>query len=611
MSGICGWFSTETKDEQTIIRHMVDKLGAPTLESHSEAAGINGLGLAYKPLCGDLSRDDQLWICYEGAIHWYSEKLQSIANDKGHSAVIKQLYTEHGVDALKHIHGSFSLAIIDLENNSALLAIDRIGVSPLCYSYKNSSLIFSSSAKSIVQHPDVKKELSPQSIYNYLYYHMVPSPDSIYKDVQKLLPGQYIHIKGGQVTKDFYWELDYKDSTSLSEDDLSSRLQQLLMRNIHRYTRYGKTGAFLSGGTDSSTMAGVLSRELGEGVDTFSIGFDADGFDESEYARITSRHFKTSHHEYNVTPDDVADAIPFIASSYDEPFGNASAVPTYFCAKMARENGIDVMIAGDGGDEIFAGNERYAKQQIFEKYFKLPLFLRKKILEPLFINTPGIDKIPVIKKISSFINQACTPLPDRLEAYNFMHHYPLDEIFYPEFLSEINIDEPLGINREVYQRTRSAHHVNRMMHLDMKNTLADNDLRKVGKMCDLAGVQVFYPLLDEELVEFAAKIPAEIKLKEGRLRYLFKYALKDFLPQETLTKSKHGFGLPFGIWLKDNARLQDITRSSMDSLAKRGIIKPSFIEQLMKQHRYEHASYYGVMVWIMIMLQYWLEANDN
>jgi asparagine synthase (glutamine-hydrolysing) len=366
-------------------------------------------------------------------------------------------------------------------------------------------------------------------------------------------------------------------------------------------------GAFLSGGTDSSTVAGLLSELGGRPASTYSIGFAAEGFDEMQYARITSRHFRTSAHEYYVTPQDVVDAIPIIASSYDEPFGNESAVPTYYCAKMARADGIQVMLAGDGGDEIFGGNARYARQKLFEAYGALPLALRRRLIEPLA--EAGADRIAPLRKLRSYIQQASIPLPDRLESYNFLHRSPLSAIFEPGFLADVDVDEPLALNREVYERTSSTSPVNRMMHLDLKITLADNDLRKVSRMCEVAGVEARYLLIDEALVEFAGALPASLKVRRLTLRYFFKQALKDFLAPQTIAKTKHGFGMPFGLWLRVHAPLGEVVRDSLERFRRRRIVRPDYVAELLRQHETSHATYYGVMIWVVMMLERWLAAR--
>ena len=298
-----------------------------------------------------------------------------------------------------------------------------------------------------------------------------------------------------------------------------------------------------------------------------------------------------------------------IAQSYDEPFGNASAIPAYFCAKFAREHGIETMIGGDGGDEIFAGNERYAKQNVFELYNYIPTVLRTYLLEPFFIKLPGAKSLPIIKKVNSYINQAKIPLPARLETYNFLNRTPLDTIFDKEFLSQVDNSWPLNMQKEAYDRTCSHNTLHKMLHLDMKVTLADNDLQKVNRMCSLAGVDVIYPFLDDDMVNFAAGIPPELKLKGQTLRYFFKQALSDFLPYEIIHKQKHGFGLPFGLWLKEYKPLHEFTHESLLNLEKRGYFKKEYIEKLLKSHNSGHSSYYGVMIWVMMMFEQWLQSH--
>jgi asparagine synthase (glutamine-hydrolysing) len=295
----------------------------------------------------------------------------------------------------------------------------------------------------------------------------------------------------------------------------------------------------------------------------------------------------------------VLQAIPLIAQAYDEPFGNASAIPAYYCAKFAREQGVTQLLAGDGGDEIFAGNSRYAKQKMFDIYRHIP-GIAKAFLEPLAFN------LLMLRKVKSYIEQANIPMPERLETYNFLHRMPLAEIFAEDFLKQVNPDLPLQNLHNTYHRTPTDDLVKRMLFLDNKFTLADNDLRKVNRMCEFAGVDVRYPMLQENLVALAASIPSSWLMQGFELRSFYREGMKGFLPAETLAKSKQGFGLPFGVWMSTDKELKEFAEANLQGIAKRGFLNPAYIENLVQLHQSGHASYYGVMIWLLVMLEQWL-----
>lgn len=543
-----------------------------------------------------------------GQARWEIPELQRQAGQTGWAASVIEAYRAYGPSFLEHLHGPFALALVDTQNEVALLAIDRLGIQPLAFAQTGKGLVFASDARAVASHPDVNNALSPQGLFNYLFFHMVPSPGSIFTGVEKLLPGQCVVWRAGQLERNFYWRLVYRDEGGSNPEDKVSRFKSLLNDAVRTAADAPQVGAFLSGGTDSSTVTGFLTQSLGKPADTFSIGFDAEGFDEMEYARLAARHFGTRPHEYYLTPADVVTAIPKIAAAYDEPFGNASAIPTYYCAKLAHDAGIKVMLAGDGGDEIFGGNARYAKQKVFELYWQLPAWARQSLIEPLSGALPGVG---LLRKAKSYVEQARIPLPERLETYNFLRREPLDQILTPDFLAQIKANQPEALLREVYDRTESHSFINRMLHLDMKFTLADNDLRKVSRACELGGVAVRYPLLDEALVAFSTELTPDEKVRGQYLRYFFKKSLADFLPREIIDKSKHGFGLPFGLWMQTHPELKALANDSLSALRKRGIVQPAYIDRLLDQHSGGHASYYGVMIWVLMMLEQWLQQHEG
>lgn len=612
MTGLCGWIGSGAPqgEGEARLSGMLARIPALPGSADARATGSDhALALRAREPVRALEQRDGLSLALAGEPRWNDSTLARIAAQRGHAQALAEAYRSHGARLLEHVGGAFALAVIDAPARRALLAIDRIGIHALCYAQRDAALVFGTTADSVTDHPAVGAEISPQAIFDYLYCHMVPAPATIYRGVNKLLPGQCLWFDDGRMDLRFYWALDYADRAPREFGPLAREFRGRLRECVARSLDDQPVGAFLSGGTDSSTVTGMLSELRGRPADTYSIGFEAEGFDEIGYARITARHFGARAHEYYVTPQDVADAIPKIAAAYDEPFGNASAVPTYYCAKAALEDGKTSMLAGDGGDEIFGGNARYAKQKLFEWYWAIPGAARRSLIEPVALGLPGIAHVPPLRKLASYVRQARVPLPDRLETYNFLEREPLASILAPEFLREIDPDEPARIAREVYARTRSDAAVNRMMHLDLKQTLADSDLRKVGRMCMLAGVGVRYPLLDDELVEFSGRVPPSFKVRGLKLRWFFKEALRDFLPAQTIAKSKHGFGLPFGLWLDRHPALMELSRESLSSLRSRGILREDYIDRLTDLHRSDHATYYGVMIWVAMMLEQWFRAH--
>ena len=547
----------------------------------------------------------------DGAPRWLAADLGRIAAERGHAHALIAAYRRGGTALTELLAGSFVFAVLDPERQIGMFGVDRMGIRSLAYGRADDgAVVFASHVAGVLALPGVARSIEAQGIYNYCYFHMVPSPGTLYRGIAKLEPGHVLIREGKLVTVHRYWNCHF-NPTRASLGDLASELHERLRIAVERSAPGDSTGSFLSGGLDSSTVTGCLARRTaGRKVKSFSIGFSQQGYDEMSYARISANHFGTEAHEYYVTADDIVEAIPKIARAYDEPFGNSSAVPTLFCARLAKAAGIDHLLAGDGGDEIFAGNERYAKQKVFERYYALPRWLRAGVLEPLIIGTRLGGLTRLTRKGRSYIEQALVPMPLRLQSYNFLERHGYQRIFVPAFLAASDRAEPGRLMTNSYGEAPTSDIVNRMLFLDWKFTLADNDLRKVNRMCELAGIAVDYPMLDDDLVELSTRVPRELKLKGAELRYFYKQAMRGFLPQAVLEKQKHGFGLPFGEWLKESTRLQDLVYGSLSALKIRGVIEPAFIDELIDEHRAGHAGYFGTFVWVLMMLEQWLEQHE-
>lgn len=518
-------------------------------------------------------------------------------------------YLAQGTDFLKRLDGPFALAILDARAPKIVLAVDRMGIGRLTYAVVPDGLVFSSSAAETAAAAGAERRLRPQALYDYLLLHIVPAPETVFHGVGKLRAGTCLtfDLRTAEVSR--YWVPAFNEDGSVRFEDLRDELRHSLLEAVRRCRPDRKTGAFLSGGLDSSTVAGMLGRAAGAPARTFSMGFGVDAYDELAYARIANRHFGCTGFELHVTPEHIVDAIPRIAAAYDEPFGNSSAVPTYVCARSAAEQGVDHMLAGDGGDELFGGNERYVRQRVFELYGRVPRVLRRHLIEPLSRLVDEESSITPLRKLRSYVAQAAIPMPERLETWNLIYRTGPVRLLDPDFLSMVDPRRALDNMREVYDSVPGASLVNRMLFYDWQFTLSDNDLRKVGTMCELAGVKVSYPMLDARVVDLSLRVPSNMKIKGTELRWFYKSAMQGFLPDEILHKTKHGFGLPFGEWLKTHKPLNDLVMGHLESLRNRRIVSAAFIDEVRSRHLQGDASFYGYPIWDMAMLDAWMEHH--
>ena len=512
-----------------------------------------------------------------------------------------------GTGSLEWLRGRFAIAHIDLRMRSLLLITDRFGVHPLCYLQAGSRVSFSDRADAVPNRTPL--EIDPQAIYNYVYFHMIPAPRTIFREVVRLEPAQAISFSSKGTEAAFWWQPRFQPQHVRSLEPLKARFLELVQQAVERELTTEHVGSFLSGGTDSSTVAGMLCKVTGRPAQTFSIGFDAAGYDEMSYARIAARHFGTEQHEYYVTPDDLVRSIPDVAAHYDQPFGNSSALPGYYCAMRARQSGIERLLAGDGGDELFGGNTRYARQKVFELYTMLPQGLRTGVLEPFLLGQDWPRRVPLLKKGASYVEQARIPMPERMETYNLLDRFGAGVVFSDRFLERVAADEPKNLQRDIYARVQGGALIDRMLAYDWRFTLADNDLPKVTGTTRLAGEKVGFPLLDDDLLDFSMQLAPSLKVRRLTLRYFFKEALKGFLPEEIIRKRKHGFGLPFGPWLVRHAPLRELAQGALDQLAQRGLIRPDLAQELFSVRLREHAGYFGEMIWILMMLERWLQKK--
>ena len=528
--------------------------------------------------------------------------------------VVAALYRRYGTAAFERLQGQFCLALYDAREQRLVLATDRFATRVIYYTEKADTLVFGTSLDRVAG--DQSRVIDPQAILEYLLYTVVPAPRTPFAGIRKLEAGQLLILDGGGVRTQAYWDMTYPESRNGNAaswaQQLRAEIEAAVSRCVAGEESSDAIGAFLSGGTDSSTVAGMISRITGRPAQTFSIGYVEQGYDELFYARAASRWFGTVQHEWKLSPAEALDALPAIVSYYEEPFGNASALPTYRCAQLAREHGVKVLFAGDGGDELFAGNARYGADKIFALYRRIPGVFRRAVMDPVLSALP--DGIPVLGRARRYVRRANIPNPRRMFSYDPLLSAPLTDMLAQDFCTAVAADQILATAEAHFNRPAAGtSELNRLLYLDLKLAIADNDVRKVSGMTELAGVQVRYPLLDAGLAEFSGRIPSALKLRNFEKRYIFKQALADFLPPEILNKPKHGFGAPVAVWMKADPRWRGFIGDLLHDprTRQRGYIKPAVLDDFWKQLEKEGESFYGDSLWPWLMLEMWWRREES
>ncbi|MCI0547889.1 MAG: asparagine synthase-related protein [Candidatus Rokubacteria bacterium] len=534
---------------------------------------------------------------------------QAMAGEDGREVPLAALYRRHGWRAAERLRGAFAFALWDPAERELLLAADRVGVKRLYYAATVDGLAFATRPLALLALPGVDDGVDPTAAYQYLNFGYVPAPLSIWRGIRRLPPGHVLLFRHGASTLIQYWDLAYtpRPVPRPEAEGLTARMVEQAVAVTLSGASAKDTGAFLSGGTDSSTIAGMMARVTGEKVETFSIGFREPRYNELEYAALAARHFGAGHHTAVVSADEALDAMPRLVGAYDEPFGNNSAIGNYFCARLARDLGMERLLAGDGGDEIFGGNEHYRTDRIFALYGRIPRLVRTGLIEPTLLSLPDAGAT-VLGKAQRYVQRARIPNPRR-----FYSHYHCEvaqqgpALLRPEFLQQVEPEAPWALAQEHFDRVRADDELHRMMYLDLKLLIGDNDLYKVTRSAELAGIDVRFPMLDHVLMEFTATLPARFKVHRLEKRYLFKRAFRGFLPPAIIAKRKHGFGLPTAEWLRSHAGFRALARETLcaPTAAMGHYFRPGALERLFRLHDEDSTAYYGDLLWTFLMFELW------
>jgi asparagine synthase (glutamine-hydrolysing) len=562
------------------------------------------------------NEDRSLAIVFNGEIYNYRElreKLQSRGHHfktRSDTEVILHLYEEEGSNCLEKLNGMFAFAILDLHGEKLFLARDRFGIKPLYYYYKDGNFAFASEMKALLRFPKIQRQLNFEALNYYLTFESVPAPLTIFKDIQKLEQGHFLELTQQKLINQQYYFLNFQPKYSHKKEDFYiQELDWLIEKAVERRKISDvPLGSFLSGGIDSSLIAAYFMKHSNYKLKTFSIGFNEKSFDESNYARRVANHLNTEHYEKIFTPEEMMNILPEIIKNQDEPFADASILPTYLLSHFTKEK-VTVALSGDGGDEIFGGYPTYFARKL-GRYFPRFSFW--------FLN-------PFVK---------CLPTSDENISLDFKAKKFVDGLKYNSdlrhqiWLGSFNIEEKLklfspdsraligdsisrfDIVRDHMKKSTTGKNWERSLWLDMRFYLQDNMLVKVDRASMLNSLEVRVPFLDNEVVEFMARVPAKYKYRGATSKYLLKKLAAKYLPGDIIRRPKKGFGIPVAKWIKKELKSEFLSTFLPNKIKQQNIFNSGYINQLMQQHLSGKKDN-RKLLWTLYVFQKWYEEYHD
>lgn len=557
------------------------------------------------------NEDGSIWTVLNGEIYNFVE-LRAFLEQKGHkfythtdTEVIVHLYEEYQEKFAEHLTGMFAIAVWDKRQKKLILARDRLGIKPLYYSEGSNGLLFGSETKAILQ-GGIERDVDLQALHDYLSLNYVPGPRSIFKHVRSLPPGHVLTCSGKSVAIAPYWELQYPPASAngnrRSEESYCEELYELLCTTVKQHLISDvPLGVFLSGGLDSSTLVALMSKVSSQPIRTFSIGFEEKSYNELDYARIVAQEFGTEHHELVVSPN-IMDLLPELVRYFDEPFADSSAIPVYCVSKLARQH-VKVALSGEGGDEVFAGYHTYAAYKIAELYKRLPRRLAAEVIPAIVRRLPvSHKKVSFDYKAKRFIEGALLPPAEG--------HYSWKVIFTEEAKAALyasngeRFEDPLRLYQRVYEDCASAEVLTRLQHIDIKVYLPDDILVKADRMTMANSLEARVPFLDHRVVEFAASLPARLKLRGFTKKYILKRTMSRHLPAKVLNGKKRGFNVPMPGWLRHE--LRDMVHDVLgpQRLKQAGFFNPEAVAAMIRDHELMRVDY-SRNIWCLLVFMLW------
>jgi len=571
---------------------------------------IIDLNTGHQPISNE---DDTIWIVLNGEIYNY-QKLREQLIRSGHrfktqtdTEVIIHLYEEAGIDCVEQLRGMFAFALWDSKKERLILARDRIGQKPLFYTSNERGLIFASEAKALLQHASVTRTVNPLAIHDFLSFKFIPRQEDLFKDIYKLPPASILLYENNEIRIKRYWELYYRPDPTMTEEFAIQRSKELLLEAVKiRLMSDVPLGAFLSSGIDSGLVVSMMSQIAQEPVNSFSIGSNSQGFNELPHARLISNKNETNHREFVVNPDAIS-ILPDMIYFMDGPYADVPALPMYYVAKLARRY-ITVTLTGDGGDELFAGYDRYMAEQILRLYRAVPMFLREKLVPRLLAFFEERTARKSWRQTLRWMNSMS--MVPKQEAYargiSFFsfENEQKDQLYTPEFKHRIGTVNSMDGIISRYWSDHANDALGRMCYSDLMVRLPEYSHIKVDRISMMHGLEARSPFMDHKLIEFSATIPSRLKLKRKKRKYLLRKLAASYLPPEILNLPKQGFGSPINRWLRGELKNLSHTLLKSALLVKDGFFNQRYIDRLLAEHESSKINN-GNKIWGLVNLETW------
>ena len=554
------------------------------------------------------NEDKSIWIVFNGEIYNFAE-LRPELESRGHrfsthsdTEVIVHLYEEMGAECVQKLRGMFAFALYDQREKRLLLARDRFGKKPLHYALDGGRLYFGSEIKAILAVAPELAKVNQEALLQYMYFGYIPDPATAFTPIQKLPPGHLLEFEKGQIRLRKYWDLPrYGTHEPRSEEECLEELEWRLAEAVRmRLISEVPLGALLSGGTDSSTVVALMARASSSPVKTFTIGFKHDDFNESHYARIVAQRFGTDHHELILEPN-VVETVETLTRSLEEPFGDSSMLPTYYVSCMARQH-VTVALAGDGGDEVFAGYDRYgihARRRIFEH---VPDAVWRWYREYLY------PRLPEAMHGRKFAYNVSLPWRERyVDGVSFLPAFEREmPLLSDEFRAQVSgFENPQNILFRYFEQAPADDPVSQMLYVDTKTYMTADILTKVDRMSMAASLEVRAPILDHVFVEWATGLPPEWKLRGRKQKYILtKLAERVGVPKEALYRRKQGFALPLVHWIRNELKDLLMTVLLEPRTLQRGYFNPEGVRRLLEEH-FSGRRVHSQRIWRLLMFEMW------